>query len=1353
MYRVGANLYTALADAGTSPQAYVTRALGLLEAELRALALLALSDWDATGLVEPSLFAALGALQKPSWGTWNFLLQSLRNARKAQLRTGVPAARDALERARTLNEILTLLDTASPELVEAARPLAEYLKSRARMRRVVDVLTLPIALRNELAHFPPGDDSAWTAIRAALEPLIAYRAEHPLAPLAPPSWPAPWFLDDEWALNGIGKDFAVMYASPSAARPREVAERAGEVSLRFQSMLGQTGVQEQTFHRLFARLAPEDVRGVLLGDFLVGPAVARGGFAVVHVGRQLSTGRKVAIKLLHDGLPDDARARFQQEAAFLSRVAHPAIVGVISHGEEAWSVPKLVDLSSEAWFAELARGAPIKTYLALEWVDGITLEELFQRVYVAKTMERPQLAQLRTWFRDAAEALAAVHAAGLVHRDIKPGNMMIASDGALRLMDFGIARSADENRTLVTAAGDALGTPAYMSPEQTRARDADAEVGPASDIYSLCATFYELFTGTRLYDHDRETQDTVRTRKLAGDRPTSPRKLAAGVPWELETILLGGLQPELADRYTSAAVLARDVAHWERDQPIEYRRPGIARRLRLAYRRHRTVTTIVVVALAILAGYGTWSLRRIVVESDRADRERDAALEKSNRAVLAQARGLVARDPASALAWLAQLEPDAPGWGAARVLAADALSRPLPTWAATAHIDGAAPISADWVVDPKHRRVFVWAPDYGSHRHPLWMIDLARRSVTAYDATAAWPSELGACDDGKRVAGYNDDGLVVLDLDTKAVTRTKDGFAATWKQLVACNNDFPVATDGDTLDRWDAATGAPVRLAEHVVDARPTADHLHAISHGADGTITWWDLATGNHELVGTFGRVRIAHLSDDGRVLVIGGTDADGMASHYSIFYGGKQVKLEPTGSLYNGATIAVSRDGSHVAVATAGTVVVHAGTDYREARPFVFAGQLRQLVFSDDARWLIANGERTVAWDLETEVEYTLASGDKHERVAFVGGDLVTWSKNGELRTWSLPQPRRVALWPSLDHALSPDHAWLVVEDGMKLRRIGAGVDEGTELPEQPRSEEEEHVLLDDSVASDGSLVAAVRHSVWLWPRGGAWKKLGDHSDPAMVPPRVRWAANGHAVSWGGPRAIEWTDRGPHELVAIDGARVADVTRDLHWAVIAAGGGVRLVDLASHAERVLPGATDRELAFSRDGRRLVTGATAGLIVWDVASQRPHAIAAPARASATLSDDGRRIAIGGPATATVVDVDSALPHVLASGANITDFIFDATGDRLITGSIFGGTTRMWDIDSGESRVIAAREVVAASPGEIVVRTAYGFHRLVDDLPADPCALLARIQAAGFVLDATAGLVIGAPAVSRCPRY
>src|SRR5205823_3395199 len=105
-----------------------------------------------------------------------------------------------------------------------------------------------------------------------------------------------------------------------------------------------------------------------------------------------------------------------------------------------------------------------------------------------------------------------------------------------------------------------------------------------------------------------------------------------------------GLQAEIADRYTSAAALARDVVHWERDEPIEYRRPGIARRIALAYRRHRTIATIVAIALAILLGYGSWSVRRIVKESERADRERDTAvterdeaLAQKNQAVLAQA--------------------------------------------------------------------------------------------------------------------------------------------------------------------------------------------------------------------------------------------------------------------------------------------------------------------------------------------------------------------------------------------------------------------------------------------------------------------------------------------------------------------------------------------------------------------------------------------------------------------------------------------------------------------------------------------------------------------------------------------
>ncbi len=162
---------------------------------------------------------------------------------------------------------------------------------------------------------------------------------------------------------------------------------------------------------------------------------------------------------------------------------------------------------------------------------------------------------------------------------------MLTHDGVLKLMDFGIARSRDEVRTLKTTPGRVMGTPAYMSPEQLTARDPDAEVGPASDVYSLCATFYELFAGVRLFRHDAETLENVRTRKVVGERPKPPKLHAGSLPWELDTILMGGLEPEPDHRYRSMRDLEGDVRNFLGHRPIEYKKPPTWRRLQLWYRR------------------------------------------------------------------------------------------------------------------------------------------------------------------------------------------------------------------------------------------------------------------------------------------------------------------------------------------------------------------------------------------------------------------------------------------------------------------------------------------------------------------------------------------------------------------------------------------------------------------------------------------------------------------------------------------------------------------------------------------------------------------------------------------------
>jgi serine/threonine protein kinase/formylglycine-generating enzyme required for sulfatase activity len=619
---VDANPYATLFGLDLDSEAIVRRTLRQLESDLREMALLALADWEKLQLVSTELFAAVAALQRPSWGMWNGLISALRNARKTVLRTGGPRERLKIDGAATLNLVLAALDESlgagASRLLE---PLAELTHvSVVGKVKLGQALTMPIALRNRIAHDAPDDANWWRVAAEAVAPLVRLFATERARPSPTPNsaWPAPWFLTeggDVWSFNGLSNDPAVIYVSRGGATRTDPSAPA-RVFLSFQRLLGKAEVQEQDFRKLLAKLAPEDLKGVLMGDYLLGHPVGSGGFATVHVGRQLSTGRKVALKILHDGTPEEDKLRFRQEAAYLSRFNHPHIVGVLDYGEEVWSAPRQFSLANEPWFSAFAKSAPVKTYISLEWVDGETLDSVFGRL----PADRPTREMVIQWFIQAANALQTVHAAGLVHRDVKPGNLMVTADGHLKLMDFGIARSQGDLKTILTATGRTLGTPPYMSPEQLRGTASDAAVGPASDIYSLCATFYELFTGTRLYRHDTETAERVNTRKLTGELPERPSKHIPGLPWEIETILLGGLQTEISDRYRSMEALEGDLRRFVKNEPIEYRRPSLVRRVRLWHRRNRLVANLLLalfIGVVFYLGTVVLQQRRILVEHSR----------------------------------------------------------------------------------------------------------------------------------------------------------------------------------------------------------------------------------------------------------------------------------------------------------------------------------------------------------------------------------------------------------------------------------------------------------------------------------------------------------------------------------------------------------------------------------------------------------------------------------------------------------------------------------------------------------------------------------------------------------------
>jgi eukaryotic-like serine/threonine-protein kinase len=259
------------------------------------------------------------------------------------------------------------------------------------------------------------------------------------------------------------------------------------------------------------------------GRYRVERTLGTGGMAVVVLARDGELDRPVAIKLLDEHLARDAafRERFLREARLAAGLSHPNVVGVFDAGEDD--------------------GRP---YIVMECVPGETVADVLARRGQLPPAEAVGLAL------QACAGLEHAHRAGLVHRDVKPQNLLVRDDGTLKIVDFGIARALETTR--LTQAGTILGTAAYLSPEQA----AGDEVTAAADVYSLGVVLYELLTGRTPYTFDNLAE-------LAHRQATEPiepiREHASDVPRALEDVVMRCLARNPAYRPASAAGLAQEL--------------------------------------------------------------------------------------------------------------------------------------------------------------------------------------------------------------------------------------------------------------------------------------------------------------------------------------------------------------------------------------------------------------------------------------------------------------------------------------------------------------------------------------------------------------------------------------------------------------------------------------------------------------------------------------------------------------------------------------------------------------------------------------------------------------------------
>src|SRR5213595_3519728 len=310
------------------------------------------------------------------------------------------------------------------------------------------------------------------------------------------------------------------------------------------------------------------------GDYELLEEIGHGGQGIVYRARQKSLNRIVALKVI--GLAHWATEahvkRFRMEAEAAASLNHPCIVPIYEVGERDGAC-----------------------YFSMGLVDGGQLDAVAKREPISVRHAAELIAKL-------ARTVSYAHEHGILHRDIKPGNILLDAKGEPHLTDFGLARLA-ESESSVTHTLDVLGTPSYMAPEQAVGNN--AAVSSVTDVYGIGAVLYQLLTGQPPFAGGA-TYETIKL--LMDTEPRQPRLLNPKIDRDLSTICLKCLEKDPKRRYSSALALAEDLEHWLKHEPIHARRTGIFTRSRKWVRRNpaRALSAGSLVALAAVICWNIW---------------------------------------------------------------------------------------------------------------------------------------------------------------------------------------------------------------------------------------------------------------------------------------------------------------------------------------------------------------------------------------------------------------------------------------------------------------------------------------------------------------------------------------------------------------------------------------------------------------------------------------------------------------------------------------------------------------------------------------------------------------------------
>ena len=989
--------------------------------------------------------------------------------------------------------------------------------------------------------------------------------------------------------------------------------------------------------------------GTMVGRYRIIRLIGEGGMGAVYEAEQEQSRRTVALKIIKPGFVNpELLRRFEMESQALGRLQHPGIAQIY-----------------EAGAADTGFG--LQPYFAMEFIKGRTLSE-YVAEHSLKTRERLEI------FAKVADAVHHAHQRGLIHRDLKPGNILVDETGQPKILDFGVARATDSDSqaTMQTDLGQLVGTLAYMSPEQVMA-DPNA-LDTRSDVYALGVILYELLAGRLPYTISKDLHETI-----MAIRETDPSRLSAvnrTYRGDIETIVAKALEKDKTRRYASAAEMAADIGRYLRDEPIIARPPTASYQLKKFTRRNKPLVFAAGTIFVVMIAATVVSLREAVV-ARRAEQTAKTALEQVKKALqdvlTAEQNARQAREAATGAKeqeGIAIAEAQQALERAAGAKEQEAIANSQAQQAR----EGAAAANAS----AKSQRILaVWQSLVTETvRDSASRVDddraaLLARQAFLLQARSPAPSQ-----------------NLIEDVLQKA------GAAEPWSHILAKGSDYfssvAYSRDGSHLaagsaDKsvwvWDARNYSlpPVRLEGpksnfNCAEFSPDGNFLGAGS--ANNNVYVWDLRNSGAAPVmfkGLMGQVYAIAFSMDGLRMVAAGIDKS------VLMWDRRNPNAPPVVFQYPQTRVnaaVFSSDNTHLAVGGDDKNVLMWDVRNPKLAPVVFSGfqnDINTVAFTPDGTRIAASGQqdKTIRmWSVANPASApVLFQGSPFvvRSIAFArGGFRLAGAGGTAVRVWDVQNPDNAPIAVE-----GPQSAVRSITFSSDNTRLAIASDDRTVRIADMRDAEKSNLVLQGpkgtgtpsmisnsvSFSPDASHVASATRDQIL--RVWDLRKSGDM--PVQFP-----GQQGTAIS---------------TAYSSDGSHLISASTDC---------SVRTWDLRTPETSMQiqgPKADMSCLALSPDGARLASvSADNSIRIWNVKNPSAPAISLARTQgsvqSMAFSSDGMVLAVGStmPLVVRIFDLrnTSAAPTVLQAGAQVQALAFSHDGTRLA--GALASTVRLWNM-------------------------------------------------------------------------